>query len=84
MNFIEALSTDNLSAIKAAPKTDVHAHSFLSTRRENMERWLGHPLTKPPLKMKGLEGMHAYIDEVLAPHLDHLQGFKFIAASALR
>ena len=83
MNFIEALSTDDLTAIKASPKTDVHAHSFLSTRRENVERWLGHPLTKPPLKMKGLEGMHAYIDEVLAPHLEHRQGFEFIAASAI-
>ena len=48
-----------------------------------MERWLGYPLTKPPLKMKGLEGMHEYIDETLAPHLDHRQGFEFIAASAL-
>ncbi len=83
IDFVEALSTDNVTAIRAAAKTDVHAHIFLSTRRENMERWLGHPLTKPPLKMKGLEGMHAYIDEVLAPHLDHRQGFEFIAASAI-
>ena len=84
MDFIKALSTDNLTTIKAVPKTDVHAHSFLSTRRENAERWLGHLLTKPPLKMKGLEGMHAYIDEVLAPHLEHRQGFEFIAASAIQ
>ena len=84
MDFVKALSTDNLTTIKAVPKTDVHAHSFLSTRRENAERWLGHLLTKPPLKMKGLEGMHAYIDEVLAPHLEHRQGFEFIAASAIQ
>ena len=83
MEFVKALSTDNLTAIKAAPKTDVHCHSFLSTRRENAERWLGHSLTEPPLKMKGLEGMHAYIDQALAPHLDHREGFEFIAASAL-
>ena len=83
MNFIEALSTDNLTAIRAAPKTDVHSHAFLSTRRENVESWLGHPLTKPPLKMKGLEGMMEYVNEVLAPHLEHRQGFEFIAASAL-
>ena len=83
MDFVEALSTDNLDAIKAAPKTDVHAHAFLSTRRKNVERWLGHSLTKPPLKMKGLEGMHAYIDEALAPHLEHRQGFEFIAGSAM-
>ena len=83
MNFVKALSTDNLTAIRAAPKTDVHSHSFLSTRRENVERWLGYPLTKPPLKMKGLEGMHAYIDEALAPHLDHRRGFEFIVVSAI-
>lgn len=83
MDFVKALSTDNLTAIKAAPKTDVHCHSFLSTRRENAERWLGHSLTKPPLKMKGLGGMMEYIDAILAPHLDHRQGFELIATSAL-
>ena len=48
-----------------------------------MERWLGHSLTKPPRKMKGLDGMHVYIDEVLAPHLEHRQGFERVAASAM-
>ncbi len=83
MDFVKALSTDNLDAIRTAPKTDVHSHSFLSTRRENAERWLGHSLTKPPLKMKELGGMMEYIDTVLAPHLEHRQGFEFIAASAI-
>ena len=83
MNFVEALSTDNLTAIRAAPKTDVHSHAFLSTRRENTECWLGYPLTKPPLKMKGLEGMMEYVNTVLAPHLEHRQGFEFIAGSAM-
>ena len=83
MNFVKALFTGNLTAIKAAPKTDVHSHSFLSTRRENLEHWLGHSLSKPPLKMKGLEGMHEYIDEALAPHLEHRKGFEFITMSAI-
>ena len=82
-DFVEALFTDNLNAIRTAPKTDVHSHSFLSTRRENAERWLGHPLTKPPLKMKGLGGMMEYIDAALDPHLNHRQGFEFIAVSAM-
>ena len=84
IDFVEALSTDNLTAIKAAPKTDVHSHSFLSTRRETVERWIGHPLPKPPLKIKGLGGMMEYIDAALAPHLDHCQGFEFIVTSAIR
>ena len=83
IDFIEALSTDNLTAIRAAPKTDVHSHSFLSARRENAERWLGRPLTKPPLKMKGLGGMMEYIDAALAPHLEHRRGFEFIVVSAI-
>ena len=83
IDFVEALSTNNLEAIKEAPKTDVHSHSFLSTRRENVEHWLAYPLPKPPLKMNGLEGMMEYMNTVLAPHLDHRQGFEFIAVSAL-
>ena len=83
IDFIEALSTDNLAAIQAAPKTDVHCHAFFSTRRENVERWVRHPLTKPPVKMDGVEGMMAYADAVLAPHILHQQGFEFVAVSAL-
>ena len=48
-----------------------------------MERWLGHSLIAPPLKMKGLDGMHVYIDEALAPHLEHRKGFELVAASAM-
>ncbi len=83
MDFVEALSTDNLTAIKAAPKTDVHCHAFFSARRENVEHWVGHPLTKPPLKMKGVEGMMEYADAVLAPHIKHSEGFEFVAVSAI-
>ena len=83
IDFIKSLSTDNLPAIKTIPKTDVHCHAFLSTRRENAERWLGHTLTKPPLKMKGLKGMIEYMNTVLAPHLEHRQGFELVAVSAM-
>ena len=83
IDFIEALSTDNLTAIKALPKTDVHCHAFFSARRENVERWVGHPLTEPPLKMKGVEGMMAYADAVLAPHIKHREGFEFVAVAAM-
>ena len=82
-DFIEALSTDDLDAIRAAPKTDVHCHAFLSTRRENVERWLGHSLAKPPLKMEGVEGMMAYADAVLAPYIKHQEGFEFVGVSAV-
>ncbi len=83
IDFVEALSTDNLTAIKAAPKTDVHCHAFFSARRESVEGWVGHPLTEPPLKMKAVEGMMAYADAVLAPHIKHREGFEFVAVAAM-
>ena len=84
IDFVAALSTDNLTAIKASPKTDVHCHAFFSARRESVEHWLGHPLTKPPLKMKGVEGMMEYADAVLAPHIKHREGFEFVGVSAMK
>ena len=83
IDFIEALSTDDVSAIRTAPKTDVHSHALLSTRLENLEHWVGHPLRKSPSKMKGLEGMHVYIDEVLAPHIVSREGLKFVPSSGV-
>ena len=83
IDFVEALSTDNLTAIKAAPKIDVHCHAFFSARRESVEHWLGHSLAKPPLKMKGVEGMMEYADAVLAPHIKHRKGFEFVAVAAM-
>ncbi|MYK19621.1 adenosine deaminase [Candidatus Poribacteria bacterium] len=84
INFIEALSTDNLTAIKAAPKTDLHSHAFLSTRLENLEHWLGHSLEHPPPKMKGLEGMMAYVNAVLSDHIITPKSFKFVASSGIK
>ena len=84
LNFVEALSTDNLSAITAIPKADLHCHALFGTRLENVERWLGHPLTKPPPKMNGLEGMLAYAREFLHPHFRCRRGFEFVATSAVR
>ena len=83
MNFVEALSTDNLDAIRGAPKTDVHCHAFFSTRLENAERWIGHSLTKPPPKMNGLEEMMAYADAVLTAPIKHREGFEFVGVSAM-
>ncbi len=84
INFVEALFTDNLTAMKAVPKTDVHSHAFLSTRLENLECWVGHPLKHPPSKMKGLEGMMEYINEVLSHHIITPESFKFVASSGVR
>lgn len=83
MNFVEALSTDNLDAIREASKTDVHCHAFFSTRLKNVERWIGHSLTKPPPKMNGLEEMMTYADTVLTSAIKHREGFEFVGVSAM-
>ena len=82
-NFIDALSTDNLEAIRAAPKTDVHSHAFLSTRIENLENWLGHSVMRPPEKMDGLEEMMEYVITVLAPLQKSREGFEFVSSSGI-
>ncbi len=82
-NFIEALISDDLEAIKAVPKTDVHNHAMFSTRLDNVQRWLGKELTRPPIAMDGLERMLEYAGSVLMPHIRHQQGFEFIVKSAL-
>ena len=82
-DFIQALSTDDLDAIRAAPKTDIHCHAFLSTRLKNLEHWLGHSVTKPPNRMKGLEEMLDYVIKVLAPLQKSREGFEFVSTSGI-
>ena len=83
IDFVEALAVDNLAAIRNVPKTDVHCHAFFSTRLENVERWIGHSLTKAPAKICGLDGMMEYANAVLEPHIKHCEGFEFVAASGV-
>ena len=83
MSIIQALESDNLEELKTIPKTDVHCHALLSTRRKNLERWIGAVLTKPPTKMNGLEGMIEYMNMVLAPYIANPGGFEFVALSAI-
>ena len=81
--FIKALISDDMAAIKAAPKTDVHNHAMFSTRLENVEHWLGSKLKKPPNKMDGLKGMLEYAGSALMPHIRHQKGFEFIVKTAI-
>ena len=83
IDFVEALAVDNLAAIRKSAKTDVHCHAFFSTRLGNVERWIGHSLTKAPAKMNGLDGMMEYANAVLEPHIKHCEGFEFVAASGV-
>ena len=83
-NFVNALSADDLPALKRAPKVDLHCHAFFSTRRRNLEKRLGRTLAPPPPKMNKLGGMHVYATEVLDPHLRDRATIEFVVESALR
>ncbi|MCG9127481.1 adenosine deaminase [Candidatus Poribacteria bacterium] len=83
MSIIQALESDNLTELQTIPKTDFHCHALLSTRRKNVEEWIGKSLAKPPYKMNGLEGMMDYVSVTLTPHLMHNKGFEFVAVSAI-
>ena len=82
-NFVNALSADDLPALKRAPKVDLHCHAFFSTRRRNLEKRLGCTLDPPPAKMNKLGGMHVYATEVLDPHLRDRETVEFVVESAL-
>lgn len=83
VDFVEALVSGDLDAVKAVPKTDVHCHALFSARREAVAGWIGSPLAAPPAKMEGLDGMTAYADAVLMPHIRHRAGFEFVATAAV-
>lgn len=82
--FVEALTSDDMSGLKRAAKVDMHCHAYFGTRRENLEEWLGRPLEHPPAKMKGLGGMHVYAADVLDSHLGTREAVEFVAESAVR
>ena len=83
-SFVDALAADDLAALRAAAKVDLHCHAFFSTRRENLERRLGHTLQPPPVKMKKLGGMHVYATDILSPHLGTREIIEFVVESAVR
>ena len=83
-SFVDALAEDDVAALRAAAKVDLHCHAFFSTRRENLERRLGHPLQPPPVKMKKLGGMHIYATDILSPHLGNREIIEFVVESAVR
>jgi len=83
-NFVNALSADDQTALKRAPKVDLHCHAYFSARRRNLEKRLGCTLEPPPAKMNKLGGMHVYATNVLDPHLRDRETIEFVVESALR
>lgn len=84
LSFIEALKRDDLAALKAIPKTDLHHHLILGARIERVEAWTGLALPRPPEKMNGVDGMMRYAVPTVYPYLNSRDGFEFTADAALQ
>jgi len=81
--FADSLQSGDLSALQRVPKSDLHNHSILGTRIENVESWLRKPLQRARKRMASLNEMIEYARDVLYPHTDTFAGFRFTAQSAI-
>ena len=82
-SFVDALMEDDQAGLRAAAKVDLHCHAYFSTRRENLEKRIGHALEPPPAKMEKLGGMIVYATDVLDPHLGNQETIEFVVESAV-
>jgi adenosine deaminase len=81
---LAALREGGKERIRRVPKTDFHNHSILGTRLKSVEKWIGLSLPKPPARMKSLQAMKEYAEQILCPHIYSREGFEFTADSALQ
>ena len=81
--FAEALRAGDAAAVKRVPKTDLHAHAYLSARIETLERQLGHALLRPPHRMNGLTGMLEFLRSAIDPHFGTREGAELLATAAV-
>ena len=66
-SFIDALENNDLTAVKALPKTDLHNHLILGARVERIEAWQGCAIARPPERMKGVRSM--FVSQVASPEV---------------
>ena len=83
VSFAQALEAGDLSALRTLPKADYHCHCYFGTRIENVERWLGRPLERPIVALRGLQGMRDYAARAIDPYVNSRAGFEFTADAAL-
>jgi adenosine deaminase len=64
--FHSALKSDDTELLRSIPKADRHCHSLLGGRIETAEKTLGRSLSRSPERMRGIEGMNAYLDDAFS------------------
>ena len=82
-SFAAALRAGDAAAVRSFPKTDLHAHAYISARIESLERRLGHALLRPPRRMDGLGEFQEFLRLALDPHIGTVEGAELAAAVAI-
>ncbi|MCY4112997.1 MAG: adenosine deaminase [Chloroflexi bacterium] len=82
-SFAAALRAGDAAAVRSFPKTDLHAHAYISARIESLERRLGHALLRPPRRMNGLGEFQEYLRLAVDPHVGNIEGAELAAAVAV-
>ena len=82
-SFAEALRAGDALAVRSFPKTDLHAHGYISARIDSLERRLGHALLRPPRRMNGLAEFQEYLRLAIDPHIGTIEGAELAAAVAV-
>lgn len=77
--FAEALRAGDAAAVRSYPKTDLHAHAYISARIESLERRLGHALLRPPSRMNGLGEFQEYLRLAIDPYVGTVEGAELAA-----
>ena len=81
--FAEALRAGDAAAVRRFPKTDLHAHGYISARIESLEQRLGHALLRPPRRMNGLGEFQEYLRVAIDPYVGTIEGAELAAEVAL-
>lgn len=81
-DFCRALEKDDLQAVRAIPKSDLHNHCLLGGRREQMEKFYGRKLEKFNKGSEGVEGINDWIDSVYLPLFSRPGAFRAAVEAA--
>lgn len=82
--FIHALVQGNRQHLALIPKSDLHNHSLLGSRRSKLEIHLGTSIQAPPARMASIGDMDQYLFTVLAPLILSHEGFSYCVKAAFQ
>jgi len=63
--FQEALTTGDIDALRAIPKSDLHNHALLGGHRALVSRWAGRDIAPLDRPLTSMADMHAWVDNRL-------------------